>query len=137
MRAVTMALALAGSFLLYGTALAQFSQEPSGRPLILEGPYNASHYRPEDHLTRRASAEKQRTPPGTFELQSRTRETFVLAQSHKEKGDMAAACRSIRKAIALDRRYIARKRAIDPDIPVTDEDFYSSLEAEYCVSARG
>ncbi|MFN3807182.1 hypothetical protein [Asticcacaulis sp.] len=137
MRVITVVLALAASFLFCGTAFAQFSQEPKGRPLVLDGPYNASNYRPEDQLTRRASAHNYRAPPSAFELQSRTRETFLLAQNHKEKGDMGAACRSIRKAIALDRRYIARKRAAGSDTPVTDEDFYNKLEAEYCISARG
>lgn len=72
-----------------------------------------------------------------MDLRKRTRTTFEQAQNHKEKGDMGAACRSIRKAIALDRRYIARKRAAGSDTPVTDEDFYNKLEAEYCISARG
>ena len=73
-----------------------------------------------------------------IDLRKRTRTTFEQAQAQKARGDAAAACKSIRKAIKLDRRFVERRNSVAPDTPLnTDESHYRDIEAEYCGTERG
>lgn len=71
------------------------------------------------------------------DMQSSARNTFLRAQAQKEEGEDDAACKTMRKAIEKDRRYMASKKRLYPETETTDEAYYHDIEAEYCGSERG
>ncbi|ADU12459.1 hypothetical protein [Asticcacaulis excentricus] len=70
------------------------------------------------------------------DLQSSTRDTFLKAQAYRDRGEDEAACKTLRKAIEKDRRYMASKKKLYPETEMPDESSYQGLEAEYCGSER-
>lgn len=120
-------------------ALAQYE---SGYALPL--PMGDNVYRDSDYR-RGASSEglyKPDSPRSRWtavaDLRKRTRNAFERAQGQKAKGDTAEACKSIRTAIELDRRYIERRNSYYPGNQIwTDESYYQGIEAEYCETERG
>lgn len=70
-------------------------------------------------------------------IQTSTRDTFLRAEAQKEGGENEAACKTMRKAIERDRRYMALKKKLYPETERTEEIYYQDLETEYCGSERG
>ncbi|MFN3807183.1 hypothetical protein [Asticcacaulis sp.] len=71
------------------------------------------------------------------DLQTSTRDTFLRAQAYRDRGEDEAACKTLRKAIEKDRRYMASKKKLYPETEMPEESSYQGLEAEYCGSERG
>ncbi|ESQ77814.1 hypothetical protein [Asticcacaulis sp. YBE204] len=75
--------------------------------------------------------------PSAGDLRQRTRTVFEAAQAQKSEGRDAAACRSMRKAIELDKRYLRSKNRANPGLDQeAPDDIYRDLEAEYCTTDR-
>lgn len=113
-----------------------------GRVLLplgsVDGPYQERDYRPGSSNEGLYKPTPSRSGTAVADLRKRTRTTFELAQAQKAEGDTAAACKSIRKAIELDRRYIERKNSVARyETTKTDESYYQAIEAEYCGAERG
>ncbi|MDC7683356.1 hypothetical protein PQU92_08715 [Asticcacaulis sp. BYS171W] len=75
--------------------------------------------------------------PSAGELRQKTRTVFLAAQTQKANGKHEAACRSMRKAIALDKRYQkAKVRGHVRPVEENYDDLYRDLETEYCAAVR-